>query len=78
MKDVILKLAGILTVKGGTGWGAEFSKLCNKPVHVYDQEQHAWFKWSKERWKYEEKPKIKTSLHPLQDGAGISLTYSFN
>ena len=25
-----------------------------------------------------EKPKIKTALYPLQDGAGISLTYSFN
>ena len=26
-------------VKGGTGWGAEFAKLCNKPLHVYDQEK---------------------------------------
>ena len=25
------------TVKGGTGWGAEFAKLCNKPVFVFDQ-----------------------------------------
>ena len=28
------------TVKGGTGWGAEYSKICNKTLHVYDQEQH--------------------------------------
>ena len=47
------------TVKGGTGWGAEFSKLCNKPLHVYDQEQHAWFKWNKENWSHEEQPKIR-------------------
>ena len=47
------------TVKGGTGWGAEFSKLCNKALHVYDQEQHTWFKWSKENWKHEDQPKIK-------------------
>jgi hypothetical protein len=47
------------TVKGGTGWGAEFSKLCNKSLHVYDQEQHAWFKWNKENWRHEEQPKIK-------------------
>src|SRR5439155_5049495 len=26
------------TVKGGTGWGAEFAKLCNKPLLVFDQE----------------------------------------
>ncbi len=25
------------TVKGGTGWGAEFAKLCNKPLYVFDQ-----------------------------------------
>src|SRR3954463_14896649 len=24
------------TVKGGTGWGAEFAKLCNKPLWVFD------------------------------------------
>ena len=47
------------TVKGGTGWGAEFSKLCNKTLYVYDQEQHSWFKWSKENWKYKDQPKIK-------------------
>ena len=47
------------TIKGGTGWGAEFSKLCNKSLHVYDQEQHAWFKWAKENWNHEDQPKIK-------------------
>jgi hypothetical protein len=33
------------TVKGGTGWGAEFAKLCNKPLFVFDQEQPGWFRW---------------------------------
>ena len=27
------------TVRGGTGWGAEFAKLCNKPLFVFDQEK---------------------------------------
>src|ERR1700750_1305544 len=26
------------TGKGGTGWGAEFAKLCNKPLFVFDQD----------------------------------------
>ena len=29
------------TVKGGTGWGAEFAKLCNKPLFVFDQDKDA-------------------------------------
>lgn len=38
------------TVRGGTGWGAEFAKLCNKPLYVFDQEKDAWFKWSAVAW----------------------------
>ncbi len=38
------------TVRGGTGWGAEFAKLCNKPLHVFDQERDGWFTWSGEDW----------------------------
>ncbi len=38
------------TVKGGTGWGAEFAKLCNKPLRVFDQEKAAWFRWSGTAW----------------------------
>ena len=33
------------TVRGGTGWGAEFAKLCNKPLFVFDQERAGWFEW---------------------------------
>src|SRR5690348_89768 len=38
------------TVRGGTGWGAEFAKLCNKPLHVFDQDEKAWFTWTGEDW----------------------------
>lgn len=38
------------TVKGGTGWGAEFSKICNKPLHVFDQKKNCWFTWSRLDW----------------------------
>ncbi|MDK2849210.1 MAG: hypothetical protein PWP34_2563 [Desulfuromonadales bacterium] len=38
------------TVKGGTGWGAEFAKLCNKPLYVFDQKKNAWFRWSHMEW----------------------------
>lgn len=38
------------TVTGGTGWGAEFAKICNKPLFVFDQIQGGWFHWNKEAW----------------------------
>jgi len=38
------------TVKGGTGWGAEFAKLCNKPLHVFDQKRQAWHRWAGAEW----------------------------
>jgi len=38
------------TVRGGTGWGAEFAKLCNKPLFVFDQRQNGWFEWDSEGW----------------------------
>ena len=39
-----------LTVRGGTGWGAEFAKLCNKPLYVFDQDKNSWFSWTGEDW----------------------------
>ena len=39
-----------LTVRGGTGWGAEFAKLCNKPLFVFDQEKDDWFSWTGDLW----------------------------
>ncbi len=38
------------TVKGGTGWGAEFAKICNKPLYIFDQERADWFRWDRDRW----------------------------
>ena len=49
------------TVKGGTGWGAEFAKICNKPLHVFDQQKNAWFRWEQSHWTPQESPKISTS-----------------
>ena len=36
------------TVKGGTGWGAEFAKICNKDLYVFGQVKNGWFKWEGE------------------------------
>ena len=38
------------TVTGGTGWGAEFAKICNKPLFVFCQEKNAWFTWENDAW----------------------------
>jgi hypothetical protein len=38
------------TVRGGTGWGAEFAKLCNKPLFVFDQDRDRWFRWTGSAW----------------------------
>jgi len=47
---VIGKILGDGTVRGGTGWGAEFAKLCNKPIFVFDQDADRWFRWAEDRW----------------------------
>lgn len=47
------------TVKGGTGWGAEFAKICNKPLHVFDQPKNAWFFWNSDAWEKVENPVIE-------------------
>jgi hypothetical protein len=49
------------TVKGGTGWGAEFAKLCNKPLFVFDQEKGRWFRWDGSAWQPEKNPVISHS-----------------
>ncbi len=50
-----------LTVNGGTGWGAEFAKLCNKPLLVFDQTKNAWFRWNNDKFDEEKDPIIKNS-----------------
>ena len=44
------------TVKGGTGWGAEFAKLCNKPLFVFDQGRNGWFRWTGDGWQPDASP----------------------
>jgi hypothetical protein len=55
---VVGKILEDQTVKGGTGWGAEFAKLCNKPLFVFDQDQDGWFHWGSEGWQPESAPVI--------------------
>jgi len=55
---VVGKILEDQTVKGGTGWGAEFAKLCNKPLFVFDQERDGWFRWSGEAWDAHAGPSI--------------------
>ncbi len=47
------------TVKGGTGWGAEFAKLCKKPLFVFDQEGDRWYRWTGVAWDSESAPTIR-------------------
>ena len=54
------------TVMGGTGWGAEFAKLCNKPLFVFDQERDGWFHWSGTGWE----SGVPTIGHPHFCGTG--------
>ncbi len=49
------------TVKGGTGWGAEFAKICNKPLLVFDQSKNDWFTWEKDAWHVVKEPRIERS-----------------
>jgi hypothetical protein len=58
------------TVKGGTGWGAEFSKLCNKPLFVFDQDRRGWFRWTGDAFESHPEPVI---THPHFAGTGTRL-----
>lgn len=67
------------TVKGGTGWGAEFAKICNKPLLVFDQPRSAWFEWRKEAWAQVQNPVINhehfaaTGTRFLEDNGRIAI-----
>jgi hypothetical protein len=58
------------TVKGGTGWGAEFAKLCNKTLHVFDQDQDAWFTWRQTCWGPRRGTDQPVVAHPHFTGMG--------
>jgi len=58
------------TVRGGTGWGAEFAKLCNKPLHVFDQEKDRWFTWTGSSWNPRPNADPPVITHPHFTGTG--------
>ena len=58
------------TVKGGTGWGAEFAKLCNKPLAVFDQDKDAWFHWNGNAWDVLDATTVPVISHPHFTGTG--------
>lgn len=58
------------TVRGGTGWGAEFAKLCNKPVYVFDQDKEAWFRWTGDQWDNAEGANQPVITHAHFTGTG--------
>ena len=63
---VVGKVLADDTVMGGTGWGAEFAKLCNKSVCVFDQDRNGWLRWTGTAWESHE----PTITHPHFAGTG--------
>jgi len=57
------------TVRGGTGWGAEFAKLCNKPLHVFDQDRDGWYRWTGSTWESAASA-LPVITHPHFSGTG--------
>jgi hypothetical protein len=58
------------TVRGGTGWGAEFAKLCNKPLYVFDQDRDGWFRWTGTAWEAMSDDRQPLVTHPHFTGTG--------
>jgi hypothetical protein len=58
------------TVRGGTGWGAEFAKLCNKPLYVFDQEHDCWARWNGDDWQALDRWAAPVITHPHFTGTG--------
>jgi hypothetical protein len=58
------------TVRGGTGWAAEFAKLCNKPLYVFDQEKGGWFRWTGVEWEESAGAKQPVIMHQHFTGTG--------
>jgi hypothetical protein len=61
------------TVKGGTGWGAEFAKLCNKPLSVFDQDRERWFVWQGDDWQERAADRLPAIEHVHFTGTGTRL-----
>lgn len=71
------------TVRGGTGWGAEFAKLCHKPLFVFDQQRLGWFRWEPTGWTPVKSPVITrsrftgTGTRALTEGGAQAITQLF-
>jgi hypothetical protein len=80
---VVGKILDDGTVMGGTGWGAEFAKLCNKPVFVFDQERDAWSQWTGTAWQATPAPTIGhtrfagTGTRSLRDNGRVAIEQLF-
>jgi hypothetical protein len=61
------------TVRGGTGWGAEFAKLCNKPLSVFDQTRDSWYTWSGLDWTRRTSDDLPAITHPHITGTGTRI-----
>jgi len=81
---VVGKILDDQTVKGGTGWGAEFAKLHNKPLFVFDQDQDGWFEWAGDGWSGAALPVIThthftgTGTRFLEDNGRAAIEALFN
>ncbi|MDR3640766.1 MAG: hypothetical protein P4L39_05540 [Humidesulfovibrio sp.] len=73
-----------MTVRGGTGWGAEFAKLCNKPLYVFDQQRLGWFRWEPARWTPVKAPSVTrqrfagTGTRSLTEGGAQAIADLFS
>ncbi|PIE06145.1 MAG: hypothetical protein CSA75_01050 [Sorangium cellulosum] len=47
---VVGKIQEDLTVRGGTGWGAELARRWKKDLYVFDQDKNGWFCWDGKAW----------------------------
>ena len=71
------------TVTGGTGVSAEFAKLFNKPLFVFDQVQQGWFRWTGDGWESVNDPVIRqplfcgTGTRFLEDGGRAAIDALF-
>ena len=53
--------------------GAEFAKICNKPLHVFDQEQNGWFTWTGSDWQARTGDDLPVITHVHFTGTGTRM-----
>jgi hypothetical protein len=53
-----------------TLWGAEFAKLCNKPLYVFDQDRDGWSRWTGDEWEALTAQSLPVITHQHFTGTG--------